>query len=587
LRLQPLAQLGFADVARPLLRVVAGPTAGRQITLDEDFVVGRGESGLGNLGGDTEISRRHAQFRWLDDGRIMIEDLGSTNGTHVNGRRISGPHVLGPGDRITLGRTTFELESDGAAPAGAGGAAGADGAEAGGAEAGGAGPAEAGGAEPAAPAGATPSAPAASAGLAAFAPAPAALGPLPAGLGRTPEESRSPARAGGHGPGRGVLAIAALVLLAAGVGIGLLVNSGGGTSHARTPTVASVASAAALSPQGLPDPRGFACAGARNGNSGPGHFRFITSGCENAASTIARFPLQKGTSGGKTVWYVVTDSSNRADALARHVNFAPKLANAVGTKGVQTVKVTNGVIDFPATVNFSPTRVLRAGPTGFPPAEAKPPSVGNAGYSPLIKLPSGIVINAPQIANDSGHADKAVALDTAKGTVLYQETEGRYEDKHVHYASFESGNPVAATIEDVTYAPAFNTIPKAGDVGLHTSARERLIAFINGPTGIANPARQGINSTILDRADPHNILEEVPRLPKHANVGDPKYTPGWDVHFAEWTAAAIRSGERVEVRSADEVDARVQEKQVTGPGGKAFGPSGFTVNCPLISIDLP
>jgi hypothetical protein len=284
---------------------------------------------------------------------------------------------------------------------------------------------------------------------------------------------------------------------------------------------------------------------------------------------------------------VVTDSSSKADALARHVNYAPKLANAIGTPGVQTVKMVNGVIDFPATVNFAPQRTLQPGPDGFPPAKASPPSVGNAGYSPLIKLPSGIVINAPHVANDSGHADKALKLDMAKGTVLYQETEGRYEDKHVHYASFESGNPAAATIEDVTYAPAFNTIPKAGDIGLKTSARERLIAFVNGPTGIANPGRQGINSTILDQADPHNILQEVPVLPQHSDVGDPKYTPGWDVHFAAWTPAAIKTGARVEIQSGDEVDLRVKEGLVTAPGGKKFGPSNFTVNCPLISIDIP
>jgi hypothetical protein len=247
----------------------------------------------------------------------------------------------------------------------------------------------------------------------------------------------------------------------------------------------------------------------------------------------------------------------------------------------------NGVVDFPATVDFSPSRVLRAGPTGFPPAEASPPSVGKPGYTPLIKLPGGIVINAPQVANSSGHADKALKLDTARGKVLYQETEGRYEDKHVHYASFESGNPVAATIEDVTYAPALNTVPKAGDTGLKTSAREELVAFTNGPTGIANPGRQGVNSTVLDNADPHNILKEVPVLPKHADIGDPMYAPAWDVHFAEWTPDAIASGSRVEVRSTDEVDLRVSMKQVTGLGGAAFGPSRFTVNCPLISIDVP
>jgi hypothetical protein len=381
-------------------------------------------------------------------------------------------------------------------------------------------------------------------------------------------------------------ALAGLLLLLVGVGIGLIVNNDQGASGGQTVTTTG-GNASGASPVGLPDVSHFSCVGDKNGTPGPGHFRFITSGCENAGSIVAQFPLQKGTSGGKTVWYVVTDSSDRADALARHVNFAPKLANAIGTPGVQTVTMKNGAIDFPATVDFTPKRVLEPGPNGFPPAKASPPSVGKAGYSPLIKLPSGIVINAPQVANDSGHADKALKLDMAAGKVLYQETEGRYEDKHVHYASFESGNPVAATIEDVTYAPALNTVPKAGDVGLKTSAREELVAFINGPTGIANPGRQGINSTILDNADPHNILKEVPVLPQHADVGDPKYAPAWDVHFAEWTPEAIKSGARVEIRSTDEVDLRVSMKQVTGPGGAKFGPSNFTVNCPLISIDVP
>src|SRR3954453_10080270 len=101
----------------PPLRVVEGATAGRQIALDEDFVVGRGESGMGTLGGDTEISRRHARFRRAEGGRIVVEDLGSTNGTVVNGERIAGPRVLAPGDRITLGRTTLEYEGGGGAAA--------------------------------------------------------------------------------------------------------------------------------------------------------------------------------------------------------------------------------------------------------------------------------------------------------------------------------------------------------------------------------------------------------------------------------------------------------------------------------------
>jgi hypothetical protein len=532
------------------LRVVGGQTTGRQISLDEDFIVGRGESGMGNLGTDPEISRRHARFRPLDTGQILVEDLGSTNGTIVNGQRIAAPYVLSPGDRITLGMTTLELE---------------------------------GGAPPVSPQAAAP------APVLPVAAVPAAIGPPP-GIDRSVRHAGKDEGGGGRGV---MLALAALLLLLVGLGIGLIVNkdSGKSTSTATAPS-ASAGNSAAIrvavgDPTGVPDPTNFSCVGDNNGNPGPGHFRFITSGCENEGSIVAQFPLQRGTSKGQAVWYVVTDSSNKADALTRHVNFAPKLANAVGTPGVQSVSMKNGVIDFPATVDFTPKRVLKAGPNGFPPAKASPPAAGNSGYSPLIKLPSGIVINAPQIANSTGHADKAIKLDTATGTVLYQETEGRYEGKHVHYASFESGSPVAATIEDVTYAPALNTVPKAGADGLKTSARERLVALVNGPTGITNPGRQGVNSTILDDADPHNILQEVPVLPKHSNVGDLKYAPAWDVHLAEWTPEAIASGERVELRSGDDVDLQVSMKTVTGPGGAKFGPSNFTVNCPLISIDLP
>src|SRR5580693_2353253 len=53
--------------------------------------------------GDTNISRRHAQVA-MDDGAVVVSDLGSTNGTFVNGRRITRATVR-PGDEITVGTT--------------------------------------------------------------------------------------------------------------------------------------------------------------------------------------------------------------------------------------------------------------------------------------------------------------------------------------------------------------------------------------------------------------------------------------------------------------------------------------------------
>lgn len=56
---------------------------------------------------EAKVSRRHARIR-LMDGRYMIEDLGSTNGTYVNrGRRLlpGNPHILNDGDEVIVGKT--------------------------------------------------------------------------------------------------------------------------------------------------------------------------------------------------------------------------------------------------------------------------------------------------------------------------------------------------------------------------------------------------------------------------------------------------------------------------------------------------
>src|SRR5215470_7141494 len=269
---------------------------------------------------------------------------------------------------------------------------------------------------------------------------------------------------------------------------------------------------------------------------------FIRSGQVNADFTQVTLPLFRGTSHGQTVYYVITDSSDTADAATRQVNYAPKLANAKGTAAVQIVTVVNGVVDFPATVDFSPVRVLTPGPTGFPPASAQPGAVGEPGYSPLIQMPNGVVLNAPQIAHDMNGdgridlqteaADKIVALNTAAGLVTYLLTPGFYDNRIVHYASFDSSSQVAATIEDVTWAPSLDFAPTAGDDS-NASAREGLIAFTNGQTGVSNPQRQGLTSAILDGLSPLQTLEELEE--GQSNPGFPAYSPLWDVHLAEWT----------------------------------------------------
>lgn len=90
------------------LLVVLGPAAGAQLELEDELLIGRRAGAPGELGGDTELSRRHALIT-RSGSRLTIVDLGSTNGTRVNGRLISGPTELGPGDRIELGSSAIEV----------------------------------------------------------------------------------------------------------------------------------------------------------------------------------------------------------------------------------------------------------------------------------------------------------------------------------------------------------------------------------------------------------------------------------------------------------------------------------------------
>jgi serine/threonine protein kinase len=91
------------------LLVTGGQASGTEIPLTDELEIGRQATGAGSLGGDVEISRRHALIRRGPHGVFEIEDLGSTNGTFVNGERIEGPRPLVAGDRLELGATVLQV----------------------------------------------------------------------------------------------------------------------------------------------------------------------------------------------------------------------------------------------------------------------------------------------------------------------------------------------------------------------------------------------------------------------------------------------------------------------------------------------
>jgi predicted component of type VI protein secretion system len=87
--------------------VVAGKALGMSIVVDDELVIGRHAEGAGRLADDQEISRTHARVMMDATGFLSIEDLGSTNGTFVNGLRVTAPQTLSEGDTIEMGSTTL------------------------------------------------------------------------------------------------------------------------------------------------------------------------------------------------------------------------------------------------------------------------------------------------------------------------------------------------------------------------------------------------------------------------------------------------------------------------------------------------
>jgi hypothetical protein len=302
----------------------------------------------------------------------------------------------------------------------------------------------------------------------------------------------------------------------------------------------------------------------------------LTSGVEDTTNDTITLPLYQGRSGTETFWYVITEASSRDTARGRGVNWSPKLLNAVGTKAVQPGRFVGGLLELSpqGTVDFSPQRVVVPGSTGFPPAQLQPGSVGQANYTPLVRLSNGVVLNASHVANSTGVSDKVVSINYTTRRVTLKETEGFYNGKEVYYVSLDASAPDAAALEGVTYAPNLNAAPRAGS-NARNSARSGLALFINGQTGVNNSERQGLTSALLGEGDPLNVLQTFPE--------DQDYSPLWDVHPTIWTARAVANRQNTLQDKFEDIVQLARNGSVTGPDGAAWGPGNFIVNCPAVS----
>lgn len=99
-----------ARAGGPETLVVVAPETmqGREFPVSNETTVGRG-GGCGILlSDDSFVSQLHARV-FRRDGEIWVEDLGSTNGTFLNGNKVTSPVTLRKGDRVQFGRTTMEV----------------------------------------------------------------------------------------------------------------------------------------------------------------------------------------------------------------------------------------------------------------------------------------------------------------------------------------------------------------------------------------------------------------------------------------------------------------------------------------------
>jgi pSer/pThr/pTyr-binding forkhead associated (FHA) protein len=109
---------GSAPAARPpsrrskkaprKLSIVEGNSSkGKSFEVGDELVVGRAEKCHIVLD-DTYVSQMHARI-FSKGEKVMVEDLGSTNGTYLNRRRITAPSELQRGDHVKIGKTVMEL----------------------------------------------------------------------------------------------------------------------------------------------------------------------------------------------------------------------------------------------------------------------------------------------------------------------------------------------------------------------------------------------------------------------------------------------------------------------------------------------
>jgi len=312
-------------------------------------------------------------------------------------------------------------------------------------------------------------------------------------------------------------------------------------------------------------------------------------------------PLFRGVSPqGGDQYYIITDASDFDVARRMGINYAPKLSKAIGSGGVQDVTLVDGIIHFKSSVDFAHTYKVVAGlpPNYFPPKAADPGGVADAAWSPIVVLPSGLVLNTQIVDNGSGKDIRVEAIDIPHRTVTLSIVDGGQGGKEYFYHLVMDASAVPpAVLEKGIYTPLLAKIPAFGkSLPQDNSALLGFSPVLNGRTDEGTGQDQGFSTDLANDIDPINVFPYGPDNNDSASTNN--YSPLWDAHVSMWTDAAFKAGNVHRILSMDEQKKLIQEGYLTsayisppGPGNPFVGglrPTDIIIDCPVVAHpDLP
>ncbi len=328
------------------------------------------------------------------------------------------------------------------------------------------------------------------------------------------------------------------------------------------------------------------------------------------AGPTARFPMFQGwetlpEGGVREGYYVITESSSREMAEAMGIIYAPRMANAIGSDGVQQGTFTeDGRLVFEGSVDFSPKRSLVPGTpngtlVGFPPANVVPGAKASDKWSSYVVLPSGTVINAQMVANSTGIHDRIPnpegntvefqdALDNpnlskAKASVVMQLLDGwQGGEKYYFHIVTDTSAEGPAAIELGVFAPRLAKLPTFG-----IFPGGSMLPFSPTANGIIDEDGnfQGLNTAVNSE---NQVMDPTNTFP--IDPTDTTYAPMWDAHITEFKEL----DNRVILKSFEQINQLLEDGTLipfrgnSAPTGQnslssLLSPTEAIINCPVIA----